>query len=57
MQNRWALSGCASAVQPSSSTSGDSLLPPPFPSDPRPFLPSFPSPLPTPSLLSSSFSF
>ena len=34
MQNRWALSGRASAGQPSSSTSGDALLPPPFPPDP-----------------------
>ncbi|KAH0942943.1 hypothetical protein HID58_002580, partial [Brassica napus] len=34
MQNRWALPGHASAVQPSSSTSGEALLPPPFPPDP-----------------------
>lgn len=34
MQNRWALPGRVSAVQPSSSTSGDALLPPSFPPDP-----------------------
>ncbi|KAF2539345.1 hypothetical protein F2Q68_00019278 [Brassica cretica] len=34
MQNRWVLPGRASTVQPSSSTSGDALLPPPFPPDP-----------------------
>ncbi|KAF3565796.1 hypothetical protein DY000_02012058 [Brassica cretica] len=34
MQNRWVLPSRASAVQPSSSTSGDALLPPPFPPDP-----------------------
>ncbi|CAG7882988.1 unnamed protein product, partial [Brassica rapa] len=34
MQNRWGLSGHASAVKPPSSSSGDALLPPPFPPDP-----------------------
>ncbi|CAN7126158.1 unnamed protein product [Brassica rapa subsp. narinosa] len=34
MQFRWVLPGRASAVQPSSSTSGDALLSPPFPPDP-----------------------
>ncbi|KAF3536349.1 hypothetical protein F2Q69_00024259 [Brassica cretica] len=34
MHNRWALFGRVSAVQLSSSTSGDALLPPPFPRDP-----------------------
>lgn len=34
MQNRWALSGCASAVKPASPPSGDSLRPPPSPPDP-----------------------
>lgn len=34
MQSRWVLSGRASAAQPSSSTSGDALLPPLFPPDP-----------------------
>lgn len=34
MQNRWGLAGHASAAKPPSSTSGDALLPPPFPPDP-----------------------
>lgn len=34
MQSRWTLPGRSSAVQPPSSTSGDALLPPPFPPDP-----------------------
>ncbi|KAL0847726.1 hypothetical protein Bca101_020972 [Brassica carinata] len=34
MHSRWALPGRTSAAQPPSSTSGEALLPPPFPPDP-----------------------
>ncbi|KAF8052223.1 hypothetical protein N665_1586s0001 [Sinapis alba] len=34
MQSRWAIPGCASVVKSSSSSFGEALLPPPYPSEP-----------------------